>query len=195
MSSRGKFYFYVDETGQHTQGRMFVVAVACLDAQEQDELAAALVAIEHRTKKGQRKWVRTPAVVRQSYLGELLALCKRHPGLRVYYRVYGDGTDYLNRTSETLADVICAYQPQANANLVIVVDGLNPEERQQIGRHLRRWTLPYSRTVRGGRDEATPFIRLVDAVAGFVRHARCDEPYAKPLWEQLKPHLHEVQAD
>lgn len=191
MSSKPKYYLFVDETGQHTQGQMFVVAVACFDATEAEALAGTLLSSEATTKKGQRKWVRTSVVVRQAYLKDVMTLCQR-TGLRFYYRVYGDGTDYINRTSEAVVAAIQANQPESEASLVIVIDGLNPEERQRVSRSLRRHTLPYSRTVRGGRDESTPFIRLVDALAGYVRHAHCDEPYTKPLWQQLRPYLHKV---
>jgi hypothetical protein len=48
-------YCYVDESGQHTQGRLFVVS-AIFAGTNRDELLEVCKTIEERTGKGRTKW-------------------------------------------------------------------------------------------------------------------------------------------
>ena len=192
MPPKAKYYLYIDETGQHTRGEMFVVAVACFEGVNAQSIADTLTHIEEvKTNKGLRKWVRTPIAVRRLFLQEVVSIA-RQGKIKFYYKIYSDGTDYLPRTRETIAAAIRAHQPQLHADLIVVVDGLNSEGREVVRRTLRRHSFPYSRTVRGGRDESSPYIRLVDSMAGFVRHAYLREPYTQECWEQFRPYLQKL---
>jgi hypothetical protein len=53
-----KLYAYVDESGQDTAGRLFVVGVLLL-ADERDALLPRLEAIEIRSGKHNMKWQKT----------------------------------------------------------------------------------------------------------------------------------------
>ena len=50
-----KLYAYVDESGQDTEGRFFVVSVV-LFGTDRDTVLARLEALEARTGKGRVKW-------------------------------------------------------------------------------------------------------------------------------------------
>jgi len=47
-----KLYYYVDETGQDTQGKFFLVCVVVVDTTFRDRVEKRLLAMEKRSKKG-----------------------------------------------------------------------------------------------------------------------------------------------
>ncbi len=53
-----KFFCYVDESGQDTLRELFIVSVV-MTSQERDQLRQVCEEIERRSRKGQRKWVKT----------------------------------------------------------------------------------------------------------------------------------------
>ena len=53
-----KLYCYVDETGQHTDGQLFFVAVVIV-GRERDDLRRQLTMIEESSAKHLKKWVRS----------------------------------------------------------------------------------------------------------------------------------------
>ena len=59
MSKAQKLYAYVDESGQDTAGRIFVVGIVVLE-QEREKIAQALEHIEERSGKLIKKWHRAP---------------------------------------------------------------------------------------------------------------------------------------
>jgi hypothetical protein len=70
-----KFYAYVDESGQDTQGQFFVVSIVILDA-DHETILQQLEAIETRSKKSKVKWHRARYVYRQAYIDELANLTR-----------------------------------------------------------------------------------------------------------------------
>lgn len=178
MSTKPKYYLYVDETGQ-TLGK-FVIAVVLFDAADAQSVADLLLAAEDTSRKLARKWVRTPVPSKQGYLTEIISLCRK-TSVQFFYAAFDDGDDYAVKLTATLVAAIQAFSAEADAKFTIVVDGLNAAERERVSRFLRRHTLPYRREVRGGRDDNNPYLRLADAIAGFVRHAYFEEPYTKLL--------------
>ena len=67
-----KLYCYVDETGQDTQGKFFLVCVVVVDATFRDRVEKRLLAIEKRSKKGHVEWTRISLPKKNAYLQELL---------------------------------------------------------------------------------------------------------------------------
>ena len=68
-----KLYCYVDESGQDTEGRFFLVAVV-ISGDGRDELQQRLEEIEHRTRKGRAKWHRSGFSRRLDYIRSILEL-------------------------------------------------------------------------------------------------------------------------
>ena len=66
-----KLYAYVDESGQDTEGRFFVVSVVLVGT-ERDTVLARLEALEDRSRKGRVKWRRARYAFRQAYIAGLL---------------------------------------------------------------------------------------------------------------------------
>ena len=70
---RQKLYCYVDESGQDTEGRFFLVAVV-ITGKGRDELQQKLEEIERRTRKGRVKWHRSSFSRRVDYIRSILDL-------------------------------------------------------------------------------------------------------------------------
>ena len=68
--AKQKIYAYVDESGQDTAGRLFVVGVLVLE-NELAELIKQLEQIEAKTKKRNFKWNRAHYLYRRAYIEEL----------------------------------------------------------------------------------------------------------------------------
>ena len=68
-----KLYAYVDESGQGTEGRFFVVSVV-LFGTERDTVLERLEALEARSRKGRVKWRRARYAFRQDYITGLMDL-------------------------------------------------------------------------------------------------------------------------
>src|SRR5712691_13148173 len=68
-----KLYAYVDESGQDTAGRLFVVSVLLL-AEERDTMLQRLEALEARSGKHNTKWQKTRHSYRQAYMEALRRL-------------------------------------------------------------------------------------------------------------------------
>src|SRR5438876_11522676 len=81
-----KLYAYVDESGQDTEGRIFVVSIVVLD-NERDTVRQRLEEIEHRTGKGAVKWHKSKHEFRRAYIEALAVLLElRHRAfVEVFY--------------------------------------------------------------------------------------------------------------
>ena len=67
-----KLYCYVDETGQDTEGRFFLVALVVTGA-ERDALAAEAERIEQATGKSLKKWRRAVFTRKVDYVRAVLS--------------------------------------------------------------------------------------------------------------------------
>ena len=189
MPPAAKYYLFVDETGQDTGGRFFLVAVVMPLAGQVEGLRQRLLEVEQATGKGKKRWVKTtPAQRRAFLLGLKPILTSAEP---VYWRQYLEGTDYPQRTGEVIVAAVRCRDPRGEADLIIVIDGCNWQEQQIIARVLRQHSVK-RRKIRGPRDESEPLLRLADALAGFLRDVSEGQRDAQQLWELLAPHFQEV---
>ncbi len=65
--------------------------------------------------------------------------------------------------------------------VTVVIDGLNKREADLMRINLRGLGVKY-KTIRGMKDEQSVFLRLADALAGFMRDYLEGESYAKKLF-------------
>lgn len=166
-----KLFCFVDETGQDTQGLLFIV-VAVVTGGEREPLEASLLTAERSSgsRRGQ-KWVKSTHRERMAYLDAVL----RGDGLRgrVFYRIHAGGTAYLQRTAEAIVQALTRYTLEngiGSYRATAVIDGLNEQEQRRVRKMLSQHGLR-SATVRGARDESSAAVRLADMVAGLVRDA------------------------
>jgi hypothetical protein len=172
---------YVDESGQDTDGEIFLVAVVIVD-EERDELRKLLRQIEKESGKSNRKWTRTAKIRREIYIRRVLQL-KRLAG-RLYYFHYRHTRDYVSLTILSTARAILRQARHDPYEAVVWVDGLNKHERERFTAGLRDLHIKIPRQARGLDDEADEFIRLADALAGFVRDGQEGDAVMGPLYKK-----------
>lgn len=170
-----KFYIFVDESGQDTAGRFFIVGLVAVQGPV-EPLRRVCEDVEERPGKEVRKWSKTSVTRRAAYLGELLS----HAELRgaLWYAVFNGRRDYPACTVEAVAAVLTQLQA---ADATVFIDGLTRAAQQQVGRALRRMGCPVGK-VRGCEDERDALMRRADALCGFVRAQLDGEAEFAALW-------------
>jgi len=162
-----KLYVYVDESGQDTRGKLFLVSVV-VTGEERDDLRVKLEKIERMSKKGRRKWMKARSEQRLAYIKHVLKFSAFKGKLN--YAVYGNTIDYLPRTVLTTARAITVYVKE-NYKASVFVDGLHKTQTKWFGRELRHLHIKTEKVRGVRREEADALMRLTDAIAGFVRQA------------------------
>lgn len=160
-----RVYCYVDETGQDTEGEIFVVSVVI--PKNRDEVLEYVEDVEVQSGKGKFKWGRAKAENREEYLKTIFSQ-RKYP-LRIYYSYYKDTKEYKTQTILTIAKTVFAIKDYKEYRFVILVDALGKKDQKYYGSELRKLGVP-SREVKGvTRDQSDALIRLADSVAGFIR--------------------------
>ncbi|MFH1192639.1 MAG: DUF3800 domain-containing protein [bacterium] len=159
-----KIYCYVDESGQDTEGKLFIVAVI-ITKSERDEIIKELENIEKISNKGTRKWFRTNKERRKFYIKGILAN-KLFEG-KIFYSKYEDTKAYVDLTILTTAKTII-HKTKDVYKATVLVDGLKKTERFKFASGLRKLNIRV-RKVRGINDQSDIIIRLADSIAGFTR--------------------------
>jgi len=178
-----KLYCYIDETGQDTEGRFFVVVAIVTTQREQ--IAGALEAAEDTSRKGKRKWHHSNERRRLAYIEAALT-----PTLsgHIFYEVYDGPVAFELVTMTTAARAITAYRRRRHIEeykATVVIDGMPRSLQNRAAKHLRDLGIR-TQAVRGERDEVNPFIRLADAVAGIIREAEEGSSRYKTMKAQLE---------
>lgn len=163
-----KLYAYVDESGQETQGRIFVVAVIVVTS-DQEALKTLCEAIEVATKKGKFKWGKAHNTARLAYLQRIFATPQFHRSLR--YALFRNTRKYDDATLEAIARAVKWGQDGEPYTLSVYVDGLSKTKRREYGSRLRKMGVPIKNVQGVLKDENNALTRLADALAGFVRDA------------------------
>lgn len=164
MASR-KIYCYVDETGQDSEGRIFIVTIVV--PKNRDELLQYLESVEIQSGKEKFKWGKADPDKRLRYLETILSQ-KKYP-LKIYYSLYKETKEYKTSTIIAIVKAIQAIKDYKRHKFVISVDGLGEKDQRFYGSQIHRLGIP-SRTVRGvRRDESNALIRLTDCICGFIR--------------------------
>ena len=158
----------MDETGQDTQGEIFVVSVV-VTGQQRDTLLRLCEQLEKVSGKQKDKWGAAKHERRMRYLGHVFA-DDRFKGI-LRYTVFRQTRNYDAATGSAIARAVRDTRPIGNYKTLIYVDGLSKTKRHEYAVNLRHLGLSV-RQVRGiARDESNSLIRLADALAGFVRDA------------------------
>lgn len=165
-----RLYYYVDETGQDTQGRLFIVGIVIADSDDasegRDELAGLCRLIEQETGK-RAKWHKTTRAKNAAYMRRVIG--ERVMQGRLCFAVHYDTREYVPFTVNDIERAI-RVSGLIEYRAFILFDGLPRSQEQAIGAMLKkRGVLVYK--VRGADDETDVLIRLADAVCGLVREA------------------------
>lgn len=153
--------FYVDESGQDTRGKFFIVAGVAV--KNSDELRQHCESLEKTSGKGGKKWAGAERTRRLAYLRTAISDASSF-GATVFYCVFRKTTDYDGATIEGIARAMRRLSTR-NSSVFVYVDALGGEKGREYGTRLRKLGCSLKR-VRGRADENEPLIRLADAVAG-----------------------------
>ena len=181
--SLDKIYCYVDESGQHTQGEFYSVAVVVADTIDiRNRVEQRLIKIEEKTNKGLCKWKSTHYTIKERYLRSVMAIPELERCL--FYSIHTNTRDYVTATVETIAQVI-HHHVEKTCKAIVVIDGLDKTSRQRISRCLKEKGVVYKK-VSGIRDEGSAWIRLADAIAGFSWDVYKNKPYTQKLSSEMQ---------
>ncbi len=174
-----KLYCYVDETGQDTQGRQFIVGMVFID-DSRDELSETCKRIEVDTGK-RNKWSDTPDAVNVAYMRGMIALLASAEILQ--YAVYEGIYDYIGCAVDAIACAALAFGHPDTFTVNVMYDALQPSDEQKVAVALRGRGLRVSK-VRGiRREQNEPLLRLADGVCGLVRDAHAGKVEHKALMQ------------
>lgn len=174
-----KLYCYVDETGQDTKGKLFLVAVVLKEITGLETLEKKLKEIEQRSGKKQLKWKKISREIKKKYLIELIQVKELKNA--IFYATYQASKEYSKLTSFTIAKSVLAKE-HTDYTVTVIIDGLNDKERDVVREELKKLKIKY-RKIRGMKDEQSIFLRLSDAMAGFLREVYEGEEYTKQFIE------------
>lgn len=179
-----KLYCYVDENGQETAGRIFIVVVVVV-GNERDGILALCETIEQSTKKGRVKWRKASYIYRLEYLKRIFADTRFLEALR--FCVYLTKVDQDNATIATIARAIQWKEPEERYTSIVYVDALSKTKRHKYARALRKFGVPTDKVQGVLKEENNALIRLADAIAGFIRDVMDGEqPELRTIYNQAK---------
>src|SRR5947208_1431002 len=101
-----KLYCYVDETGQDTLGKLFIV-VSIVVENNKEGILTFLEEAEKKSGKTRRKWIKTRDAERTKYLDMTLS----DPRLRrnIYYHIFHNTKEYEDLIVLTIGKSINLY--------------------------------------------------------------------------------------
>ena len=178
-----KLYCYVDETGQDTKGALFIVSAVVVVDEEQIAALQYCENAERTSGKGVRKWSKSRPEQRFTYIQQILQSSLFRTCLN--YAIYRQTKDYLDLTSQTVAQAIRS-QPEPPDKVAVLIDGLQDSHVRSIGNYLHKSGIKVHK-VRGiQNEESDALCRLADAVCGLVREAIEEEEQSSKLsWKAL----------
>ena len=159
-----KLYCYVDETGQDTEGRFFLVAVVIL-VNDRENFRFKLRKAEEESGKGTKKWMKATHKQHEQYIKQIIS-DSAFSGA-IFYTQYDNTRNYVDLTILATAKAILG-KAKSPYTAIVFVDGLGRSERHRFAAGLRKLKVNVKK-VRGIREQSDEFARLADAVAGFVR--------------------------
>ena len=162
-----KIYCFVDETGQDTNGKLFIVSIV-LSEGEIDKLEKRIERIEKLSSKGNIKWSRSRDRIRIAFIEEI---CKEFKGeKKLRFSVFKGTRDYDLATLNAISKAI-HYDTQDIYKANVYIDALSKTKRRFYGSELRKLGISVNKVQGIVKDENHPIVRLADAVAGWSRDA------------------------
>jgi hypothetical protein len=173
IKNKRKLFVYVDESGQDTKGKFFVVSVVIIEANK-DLVIKKLEEIEQNTKKS-RKWTKTKPAFREKYIDRIA----RSGFLKesIFFYTFDHGKEYMKFTSITTGKAILTkVKNDKNYTSAIYIDGSSKNDIRKFKKEIKYLGI-HKKKVRGVRKEqSNVLILLADAICGLVRESK------KKLW-------------
>ncbi len=183
MSETKKLYAYIDESGQDTNGALFVVGVVVLE-DERDTVLKELERIEQKSGKKNIKWRKARHRLRETYMRYIA----QSPVFKntLFFEIFDENKEYLEMTSYATAKAIIKKADDREYSVTVYVDGLSKADVVNFGKELKALNIKRRKVKGVRRDENNALIRLADALCGLVRDAREGTPVAVELMSILQ---------
>lgn len=163
-------YSYIDESGQHTHGELFIVAVV-IAADDVETLSKKCIQIEQESKKGKSKWHKSRYAYRVTYMEKIL----EDPYFegKLHYCAFQEGeTNFDGLTIEAISKVLAKNAPKEKHTNIIKIDGeIGRKKIEKYTKTIRRNGVHVKKVKPVRKAEDDPITRLADAIAGFVADA------------------------
>ena len=153
---------YVDESGQDTKGKLFVVAIVAVE--NSDEFRQYCESFEASSGKGKVKWRSAEKERRLAYLRTVISGAASL-GVTLFYNVSRRTIDYDSATIDGVAKAIRRLKAPGS-RVYVYIDGLSKSKCHVYKNRLRRLSCPVRKVIRVAKDENEPLVRLADALAG-----------------------------
>lgn len=174
---------YVDESGQDTRGKLFVVAIVAVE--NSGALRQHCESFEKLSGKGRVKWRSAQRERRITYLQTVVSSASTL-GTILFYSVFRRTTDYDSATIDGLAKTISKLRV-AGSQIYVYVDGLAKSKCHVYKTRLRQRSCPVKKVSSVRKDEKEPLIRLADALAGAAAElVKYEDSELNELFSQAK---------
>lgn len=157
---------YTDESGQDTQGRVFVVCTVCLLSDKVQAIEEKLIELETESGKV-NKWFETGDRRRYKYIKSVVSQ-KVLNNLEIFYSIYKNKQEYMILIGSHIAKAILAFAQDQEYEAKIFIDKTDKATISNIGKEIKSFHIRY-RKIRGLSDRADSLIRLADAICGMIR--------------------------
>jgi hypothetical protein len=179
-----KFYAYIDESGQDTKGKFFVVSVLILE-KNRELILKKLKKIEKESRKKKIKWHKAYYKYNQKYIEKILNsnLLKEN----IFFEIFYNTKEYLKCTAQATSGAV-SYKIKNKKNYQIInyLDGFDKKEIDKFKRELKPFNIKSKKSCGVRKDENNAFIRLSDAICGLVRQAKNKNKWAESVLQEMK---------
>jgi Protein of unknown function (DUF3800) len=165
-----KLCCFVDESGQETSGRIFVVTVI-ISGERYKQLMTLCETYERLSQKGRRKWHSADPKPRLDFI-RLVIGDSRFEGVLCYSTFQNQVKPAFDAfTVDTLASVIASKLDKGHYVVEAWIDGLSKTKRTEYANSLRGKGLQNVHLHRVRKEDSNALIRLADSLAGLLRDA------------------------
>jgi hypothetical protein len=180
-AKRQNIYVYVDEAGQDTSSKFFIV-VSVLNLADQEGLRRQLFDVEERAKTNSLKWQQVKRDRGVRYISLLMeyGVGKGY----IFIGRYQKPIDYFFPIVSCVERAIKSVAPERYL-ATVRIDGINKVQAVKFTNALRANGISL-RMVKGKTDESDVIIRLADMWAGCIRSALLNEDDTKELFKRAK---------
>lgn len=174
----------MDESGQDTEGRFFVVGIIVTE-ENRDSIIKELEVIEQDSGKNNMKWHSARPQFREKYLALIAqsSLLKN----QAFFDTFTNSKQYIEMSSFATARAILR-KAKEDYSASIFVDGFNKRELEKFERGLKALRIKKKKLRGVRRDENNALIRFADAICGLIRDVEDDNKTAISLLRQLRKH-------
>lgn len=157
---------FSDESGQDTEGKIFVVATVCCLSDHFSEIDAELENIE--IKSGKRmKWHKEGYKRRIEYV-KLILGNRIDKKTTIYYSIFQNKKDYLKLIASHIAKAIINFADAKKYSAKIYIDKIDKGSLKILQKEIKSYNIRYEK-IKGYKEESSASIRLADAICGMIR--------------------------